>query len=375
MRVWDGISNGRIHFSAQDFQQPMDTPMAWILENLNLHRAAVKSLDQMSDKVELIDRTKVVNINESREVVNSFNADDQSACPDWPVVQLDSGRMLQTRLLVGADGANSPVRKYSQIDATGWPYPQHGIVAIMELAEDTRPVTAWQKFLPTGTVAILPMPGNYAALVWSMEKEYVPLLKALSDDDFTCVLNAALQLPFEDLHYFLSTLKAGSVTADHLTSDLTNRLTTNAANVTSPDYKPPVVNAIEKQSRASFPFKLQHADRYIDQRIALIGDAAHTIHPLAGQGLNLGLADVESLVAVLTEAARLGQDFGDYNCLLGYSSARYFPNLAMLGAVDKLQKLFSTGNEPVAFVRSFGFNMVNSMPGFKAWLTKIAMGQ
>ncbi|KAJ1651064.1 putative ubiquinone biosynthesis monooxygenase, partial [Dispira simplex] len=367
MRVWDGVSNGRIHFSAQDFPQPPGTPMAWILENLNLHRAAVKSLDQMTDKVELIDCTKVVHINECREVMNSANADDEPWCPDWPVLQLDSGRMLQTRLLVGADGANSPVRKYSQIDATGWPYSQHGIVAIMKLAEETRPVTAWQRFLPTGTVAILPMPDNYAALVWSMEIEYVPLLKALSDEEFTCVLNAALQLPFEDLRYFLSNLKAGNVATDRLISDLTGRLTTNVTNPTSPEYKPPVVNTIDKQSRASFPFKLQHADRYIDKRIALIGDAAHTIHPLAGQGLNLGLADVQSLLSVLTEAARLGQDFGDYNFLLGYSSERYFPNLAMLGAVDKLQKLFSTDNESVAFVRSFGFNVVNSMPGFKSF--------
>ncbi|KAJ1915516.1 putative ubiquinone biosynthesis monooxygenase [Tieghemiomyces parasiticus] len=387
MHVWDGVSNGQVNFNSRDLTSPETlaaagrrdghegAPMAWIMENLNLHRAALRALDRpvAAKTVEVVDQTRVETITAGSAA--SLPHDTDPAVPsEWPRVHLSSGRTLAARLLVGADGANSPVRSYSKIGSAGWPYEQHGIVATLKLEGSTANTAAWQRFLPTGPVAILPMPNNYAALVWSMDKAHVPGLKALNEADFATALNVALRLPFEDLQYLLDRLGNDRL---NLTAEYGQSLAAVAdtqSNSPLASSLPPWVARVEPHSRASFPYKLQHADRYIGQRVALIGDAAHTVHPLAGQGLNLGMLDVASLLRVLETAVLNGQDIGDYNCLLGYSSERYFPNLAMVGAVDKLQRLFSTSFGPLAAVRSLGLNAVNHFPLLKNEFVKVAMG-
>ncbi|RKP39065.1 hypothetical protein BJ085DRAFT_6752, partial [Dimargaris cristalligena] len=373
MKVWDGVSDGRVHFSARDLPElsragnrlNQQQPMAWILENLNLHRAALRAVDEVRDRVEIMDQTKVDHISLAQPRSTASPNTTPTTSPgqggagselDWPVLRLSSGRTLQTRLLIGADGANSPVRRFSNIGSAGWNYTQHGIVAMLKLADsDCVNTTAWQRFLPTGPIALLPMPHNHVALVWSMEKDFVPHLKKLPEAEFVQALNVALRLPFEDLDYLLR----------HIQSPTPSFSMVTEFGAYHHHHQPPWVAQVEPDSRASFPFKLQHADRYIGQRIALVGDAAHTIHPLAGQGLNLGLLDVASITRALESAALNGQDLGDYNSLLGYSSDRYFANLVMIGAVDKLQKLFSTSCGPLAAVRSLGLNAVNHIPVLK----------
>ncbi|KAJ1982770.1 putative ubiquinone biosynthesis monooxygenase [Dimargaris xerosporica] len=372
MAVWDAVGQGQVHFGTQELGLTQDQPMAWIMENLNLHRAALQALTDTCPGVTLFDPTKVESI-QKPELDPAQPEPDPMA--DWPRVTLSTGQTLMTRLLVGADGARSPVRQFAKIDAAGWRYPQHGIVSILKATTPTvaQSNCAWQRFLPTGPVALLPLPGQHMALVWSMDSRFVAYLKQLPDEAFTVVLNAAIHLPIEHLEFVLQQLQAtkGPLTPA-LLDDLTHRTGSLGAS-SSRGLSPPLIASVEPQSRASFPFQLQHADRYIDQRLVLIGDAAHTIHPLAGQGLNLGLADVASLVPALEQAVATGQDLGNYNALLGYASARYAANLAMLGSVDKLQKLFSTDWGPIATVRSLGLNVVNHLPRLKRELVKIAM--
>ncbi|KAJ1980373.1 putative ubiquinone biosynthesis monooxygenase [Dimargaris verticillata] len=372
MAVWDAVGQGQVHFGTQDLGLSQEQPMAWIMENLNLHRAALRTLADACPGVTLFDPTKVESI--QRPALDLAQT-EPGPMMDWPRVKLSTGQTLMTRLLIGADGARSPVRQFAKIDAAGWSYPQHGIVGILKATAQTAPQSdwVWQRFLPTGPVALLPLPGEHMALVWSMDSRFAAYLKQLPDEAFTIALNAAIHLPVEHLEFVLQQLQATNGQLDPvLLDDLMHRAKLIGASG-SGGISPPLIAGVEPQSRASFPFRLQHADRYVDQRLVLIGDAAHTIHPLAGQGLNLGLADVASLVPTLEQAVATGQDLGDYNGLLGYASARYAPNLAMLGSVDKLQKLFSTGWGPVATVRSLGLNIVNHIPRLKRELVKTAM--
>ncbi|KAK4132332.1 ubiquinone biosynthesis hydrox [Trichocladium antarcticum] len=361
MQVWDGVTGARIEFDWAPGAAPAaGTTIAYMNENLNLTSGLLRRLGELGG-VSTFDNAKVERITYGEET-------DEMDLREWPVVHLSGGKQLSARLLVGADGANSPVRAFAGIEARGWDYNRHGVVATVQLegegwgGADTK--IAYQRFLPTGPVAMLPLPGNHSTLVWSTTPRNASLLKSLSARDFVAMVNAAFRLSPTDLAY-MQTQESGQ--ADEYAWRLAH---------TPFDHRavPQTVAAVQEGTTASFPLKLRHADTYIGERVALVGDAAHTVHPLAGQGLNQGQADVQSLAKTIEYAVGHGQDIGVTMSLAPYVAERYAANHVLLGVCDKLHKLYSVGSGPLVPLRSVGLNAVNALGPLKSFFMNQAAG-
>ncbi|KAI1194212.1 hypothetical protein F5X97DRAFT_311718 [Nemania serpens] len=361
MQVWDGVSDARIEFDwAPGSASNGGKTIAYMIENLNLTSGLLKRIDELGG-ITILDGARVENIALGEETAElDFR--------EWPIVHLDGGKQLAARLLVGADGANSPVRAFAGIDSKGWDYGRHGVVATLELegsgwAGDDMKI-AYQRFLPTGPVAMLPLPGNYSTMVWSTTPSNAALLKSLPAKDFIALVNAAFRLNPVDLE-FMHTMSSGH--EDELAWRLQH--THFDAQAT-----PQTVVGVQEGTIASFPLRMRHADTYIGERVALVGDAAHTVHPLAGQGLNQGQGDVESLAKTIDYAVAHGQDIGTRMSLEPYNAERYGANHVMLGVVDKLHKLYSVQSGPLVPLRSWGLSAVNAMGSLKGFLMQQAAG-
>ncbi|KAI1843325.1 hypothetical protein JX266_010499 [Neoarthrinium moseri] len=360
MQVWDGVTDARIEFDWENGARSGNT-IAYMTENLNLTSGLLSRLDQLQGTT-IFESARVENITFGEET-------EELDLSQWPVVHLSGGKQLAARLLVGADGANSPVRAFAGIESRGWDYQRHGVVATLELegdgwgGENTK--VAYQRFLPTGPVAMLPMPGKYSTLVWSTTPSNAALLKSLPAKDFIALVNAAFRLNTVDLE-FMHTMSSGQ--EDELLWRLQHTAFNNQA-------VPQTVVGVQEGSVASFPLKLRHADTYIGERVALVGDAAHTVHPLAGQGLNQGQGDVESLAKAIEFSVTHGQDLGTRMSLEAYNSERYAANHVLLGVVDKLHKLYSVESGPLVPLRSFGLNAVNAMRPLKNFFMDQAAGK
>ncbi|KAI1105484.1 ubiquinone biosynthesis hydrox [Jackrogersella minutella] len=359
MQVWDGVTDARIEFEWAPAATGGKT-IAYMNENLNLTSGLLRRLDELGN-VEVFDGAKVEGITFGEET-------EDLDLREWPVVQLAGGKKLAARLLVGADGANSPVRAFAGIESKGWDYERHGIVATLELegqgwGGDATKI-AYQRFLPTGPVAMLPLPGNLSTLVWSTTPSNAALLKRLSPKDFVALVNAAFRLSPVDLA-FMHTQASGQ--EDELLWRLQHTRFDHQA-------VPQTVVGVQDGTVASFPLKLRHADTYIGERVVLVGDAAHSIHPLAGQGLNQGQGDVESLSRTIEYAVAHGQDIGARMSLEPYNSERYGPNHVLLGVCDKLHKVYSVGSGPLVPLRSLGLNVINALGPVKNFFMGQAAG-
>ncbi|RYP47056.1 hypothetical protein DL768_006851 [Monosporascus sp. mg162] len=359
MQVWDGVSDARIEFDWAPGSREGKT-IAYMIENLNLTSGLIRRLDELGNTT-IFGSARVENIAFGEET-------EELDLREWPIVHLAGGKQLAARLLVGADGANSPVRTFAEIPSRGWDYERHGVVATLELEgegwDGNNVKVAYQRFLPTGPVAMLPLPGNLSTLVWSTTPSNAALLKSLSARDFIALVNAAFRLSPVDLE-FMHTTQSGQQ------DELTWRLQHTPVNSHA---VPQTVVGVQEGTVASFPLKLRHADTYIGERVALVGDAAHTIHPLAGQGLNQGQGDVESLARTIEYAASHGQDIGTRMSLEPYNSERYAANHLLLGVCDKLHKLYSVGGGPLVPLRSLGLNAVNAMRPVKQFFMNQAAG-
>ncbi|KAB8670370.1 hypothetical protein FH972_026283 [Carpinus fangiana] len=375
MNVWDGITGQHITFdwaTAHGFPSLEPNPItasaissaesktiAYMTENSNLVSALLArsaALDaSTSHPLTLYSSTKVDNVELGTQSEDPEGVDLRS----WPLVTLSNGATLAARLLVGADGPNSFVRTFAGIQSRGWDYERMGVVATLELesptAAEPESATAYQRFLPSGPAALLPLPGNYATLVWSTHPSYAARLRELNEEDAIAMVNAAFRLSSVDLEY-LHTISSGQ--ADEVAWRLQHTQFNN-------DLVPPQVMGIKKGSVAAFPLRMRHADTYTGERVALVGDAAHTMHPLAGQGLNSGLLDAAALARTISDAVNSGADIGDTLSLEGYNTARYAANHALLGAVDKLHKVYSWQSGPVVWGRSLGLGVVERWGGLK----------
>lgn len=391
MEVWDGVSGSKISFDPVDqtpglldslaelvpgsrfsasrrkYETADPTVVATMCENGNLTAALLQQLKE-AEGLEMLDKTRAESIQYGPEPEN----DEAPDLSQWPVLTLPDNRQLAARLLVGADGANSPVRQFADIPSHGWDYGQHGVVATVTLDkafDSTALRTAYQRFLPTGPIALLPLPDNKASIVWSTTPARASQLKALSPKDFTAMVNAAFRLLTIDIDFMLT---------HHASLSPASELAWRESSTNSPDLGLPAtfprVTEVQEGSVASFPLRMRHADTYTSHRVALIGDAAHTVHPLAGQGLNLGLADAESLAKSIAHGMETGSDIGTCWTLDGYNSDRWAKNNAMLGVVDKLQKLYSAGSGPVVWGRSLGLDLVNKLGPLKGALMGAAAG-
>lgn len=360
MQVWDGVTDARVEFNWAA-GAPSGRTIAYMTENLNLTSGLLRRMDELGGAA-VFDGAKVENI--------TLGEDGEDLdLSQWPVVHLEGGQQLVARLLVGADGANSPVRAFAQIESRGWDYERHGVVATLELngegwgGPDNK--IAYQRFLPTGPVAMLPMPGRYATLVWSTTPQNAAVLKSLPRHEFMALVNAAFRLRTVDLA-FMHTMASGQE------DELVWRMQHTPVDARA---VPQAVVGVQEGSVASFPLKMRHADTYIGERVALVGDAAHTIHPLAGQGLNQGQGDVASLAKVIEYSVTHGQDLGTRLSLEAYNAERYAANHVLLGVVDKLHKLYAVESGPLVPLRSLGLGAVNAMRPLKDFLMQQAAGK
>jgi 2-octaprenylphenol hydroxylase len=244
-------------------------------------------------------------------------------------IELEDGSTLRARLLVGADGKHSKVRDYAGIHTRVSDYGQQALVAVVA-TERAHEETAWQRFLPTGPLAFLPLADGRSSIVWSASNDRAERLLELDESAFCAELGKAFG------H------RLGRITSCG--------------------------------ERILFPLQRQYAEHYVAPRIALVGDASHVIHPLAGQGVNLGLKDVRELAGTLLEAGRQQRDIGSLSVLRRYERARKGDNMAMMMAMDGFKHLFGSRITPVCWVRNFGLNLVDAAQPVKNRIMRAAMG-
>ncbi|KAI9932856.1 hypothetical protein ASPWEDRAFT_47269 [Aspergillus wentii DTO 134E9] len=388
MKVWDGETGSRISFDSSAETSPFEDlrTVATMTENANLVRALLSRIEASGDEN--------VSIFSNATVSSIENGADQPDGPDlsgWPVLTVSptgpaassaQPSRIAARLLVGADGINSPVRSFADIKTDGWDYNRHGVVATVSLSEPdqvTFPIgtrTAYQRFLPSlgGPIALLPLPNNNATLVWSTTVENAAYLKTLSPKAFIAMVNAAFRLSMTDLKYMMRMERPAASISD-VEDPHESELTWRLQHTPQPSQIPPLATGIQEGSVASFPLRFRHASTYISPRVALVGDAAHVIHPLAGQGLNLGMGDVASLSNTIEYAVSHGMDVGDILTLERYTAERWAVNAKIGGACDVLHKLYNVpGNGPVAWARSLGLDVIDRLPFVKGFLMKNAEG-
>ncbi|KAJ1662181.1 putative ubiquinone biosynthesis monooxygenase [Coemansia sp. RSA 1646] len=362
--VTDALGRGVVDLAASDTPEPEQhgASVAYMVETKNFVSGLLQSINSSEGHVDIFERDKVVSIdNGSADMVTNKD----NTISRFPVVNLSSKQKLRTRILVGADGVNSCVRKYAGIGTYGNEYSQFGLVATLCLEELNR--TAYQRFLPTGPIAMLPFPGGFANLVWSLDIDLIQLLKAVPESLFACLVNAAFRLPPHEMQHLYDLVRDGASESE-IAAETKWRLEVyerNNSGHPDPSLFPPKIAAISPKSRTSFPLRMRMVDNLTAERIALIGDAGHVMHPLAGQGLNMGLEDVQCLVDVLKQAVLAGEDIGACSVLSRYNKHRYVRNLAMQGIVDKIWHIFGTSSYPLVAARSLIMNGLDVLPTAK----------
>jgi 2-octaprenyl-6-methoxyphenol hydroxylase len=310
IRVSDGASPLFLHY---DHRLVGDQPFGHMVENRTLRRTLVERMASLA-KVRLLAPARVRRLDRGTDAATA---------------ELVDGTRIVARLAVAADGRASPTREEAGIRVTTWDYNQVGIVCTVAHQRPHRNV-AHEHFLPAGPFAILPLTGNRSSIVWTERAELAPAILALDDAGFT----AELRLRFGD---FLGDLE-----------------------VVGP--------------RWSYPLSLQFAETAVAHRLALVGDAYHGMHPLAGQGFNMGLRDVAALAEAVTDAARQGDDVGSAAVLARYERWRRFDNHLMLAMTDALNRLFSNDIAAVRLARDLGLAVVERLPPLKRLLMRHAMG-
>lgn len=363
-------SDARIHFDAGSvFDDNGDLAViAAMSEVVNIQSSLLGKIEALNEELPdeetatIIDHAKVVDIKT-----------EASSGLDWPVVTLDSGDSFQTRLLIGADGQNSPVRKFAQIESRGWAYDRFGVVGTIKLQFEDYRAIAWQRFLTTGPLAILPMPDDNATFVWSSTPELAEILMKADDEIFPHLLNAAMTLEETDLNYIYKVLQINP--ADTLVIDDIEWRMSKILEEDLEDKFPMPVAEILPGSRARFPLKYLQADTYSAPRVALVGDAAHTVHPLAGQGLNMGQTDVAALVDALEQGLDRGLDIGSTLVLENYNATAWPNNHMLMGICDKLHKIFSTDFGPLVMLRGIGLKSLNLVDAVKDLMIRAISGR
>lgn len=317
MRVWDARPDNRddpmsdgLHFDCASVGA--DT-LGYIVEN-ELATWSLHGALRARDKVSLIIPAELVGIESRQEGID---------------VHLDKSRVLRTHLLVGCDGAGSVTRELAGIGAQHSEYGQRGLVCVVETTRPHRG-TAWQRFMPGGPLALLPLADGSCSIVWSRPEDEAQALERLSDAEFSRALTEASNRALGELRV--------------------------------------------SGARASFPLHRLHAKAYCQPGVALAGDAAHVVHPLAGQGANLGLMDAAALTQTLSDAVAAGEGPGDLRVLRRYERWRKGENLAMLAALDGISRLFSAGTTVMGRVRQGGLAAVNATPALKDRLARHALG-
>ncbi|MBI3570359.1 MAG: UbiH/UbiF/VisC/COQ6 family ubiquinone biosynthesis hydroxylase [Gammaproteobacteria bacterium] len=311
MKVWDATGNGSIHFDAAEMGEPC---LAYIIENSLMQSALIERLHHFTNVHYLC----------------PVEIDALELSPDAAMPTLKDGRRLNTRLLVGADGAQSRVRELAGIERHRHPLNQSSIVTTVA-TEKPHVDTARQRFLPTGPLAFLPLPEPHTcSIVWSADTPRADVLMALDDVAFLAELQQALGDDFGRIQSI--------------------------------------------GPRAVFPLTLSHAKSYVAERLALIGDAAHTVHPLAGQGVNLGYLDAATLAEVLLDAVAEKKDIGTTRVLRRFERWRKGDNMATVSITGGFRYLFSNDLPGVRELRNIGLSLTDAATPIKNLIMRRASG-
>ncbi len=310
MRVWDAKADGELHFDCADTEF---NELGHIVEN----RVTVAAL---WDKLETL--ASVTCISDAK--VSEMQKSDKGR-----ILFLEDGRQFEADLIVAADGRDSSLRSMVGIDVTGWPYHQDGLVATIT-TENSHQSTAWQRFLDEGPLAFLPLRNGQCSIVWTLKAETAKAYLQLSDADFLEKLEQA-------------------------SAGILGRM-------------------LETGPRAAFPLRFQYANRYTDDCFALMGDAAHAMHPLAGQGANAGLLDAAALAELVIKTKQAGRPLSSKKFLRQYERWRKGDNLLMMSSMDVINKTFAATALPFVSLRSTGMNLINKTPFIKGLFNDHAMG-
>jgi 2-octaprenyl-6-methoxyphenol hydroxylase len=313
IQVADGLDPGGLAFEPGED----DEPLGWMHENRHL-RAALRARAEAGKNLWLLWKSRVGDVGRGDGGV---------------VVSLEDGRKLCAPVLVGAEGRNSPSREAAGLKMARWRYDHMAIVSVLR-HERSHDNVAYEIFYPTGPFALLPMTddevGHRSAIVWSVQKDDAPGLLSLGEGDFAAEARAAMG-------DFLGTISLGA-------------------------------------PRSTYPLGFHHASQITAQRLALVGDSAHAIHPIAGQGLNLGFRDSAALAQVLVEGARLGLDLGDKQLLDRYQRWRSLDALMVAMATDSLTRIYGIPGRTASAVRRFGMRMIDRISPIKDRLMAEARG-
>ncbi|TDH73881.1 uncharacterized protein CCR75_002958 [Bremia lactucae] len=361
MQVWDAMGDGFIRFDANKINKDI---LGHVIEHRVLVRALHDRMNQLaadpqdSAPLKLYCPAKVKHF--QRPTIVSGISD----------IGLEDGQRLKADVVVAADGGNSIIRSLSALGTWGWDYDQQAVVTTVKT--DGKNETAWQRFFPTGPVALLPMRDGYSSVVWSCTAEMAKELTALSSEAFITRLNEAYAAPpmspvppeFPGLPVLSSLMNGVHQAAATIMS---------AASLTDPFVAPPKAVAAVGP-RVAFPLKLKHATKYIKPGIALVGDSAHTIHPLAGQGLNLGLGDVNALSNLLVGGVKSGENLSSEYFLQQYEDERMKANITMQLAMDGFKRMFGPTPDAVSVARNVGMGTLNAVEPLKNQIMKYAMG-
>lgn len=306
MDVWDAEGDGNVRFEAAELGEP---DLGHIIENSVIQITLAETLGNLSNVT----------------IYQPTTLEQFDVTADGVQVSLENGKQLTADLIVGADGANSQVRELAGINVTIDDYGQRGLVATVKTQEHHQ-YTAWQRFQQTGPLAFLPLADGSSSIVWTLPSDRADYYLSLSKTDFKVALAEAF---------------------DHKLGKIT-----------------------KVSDRAAFPLRGSQAKPYVLERVALIGDAAHTIHPLAGQGVNLGIKDAIELAEQLKDV----NDCGSLKALRRYERARRGDNVLTMKAMEGFRLLFGHTATPVKTVRNFGMKLFNQTPMIKNEVIKKAMG-
>lgn len=327
MQVWDARGTGEINFDAQAMGVGY---LGHIVENRVITAALMSAVREQ--RVEILDGCAVSSIMLPK-------AGERQQADGGAQVTLNNGSRMTADLVVAADGAHSPCRQMLGMPVRAWDYQQDAIVCTVAVSQPHQ-YTAWQTFTGTGPLAYLPLMTepkssdhvgpHYCSIVWSQTRERAEQLLALPEAEFCQQLASALEFRLGDV--------------------------------------------VAVSRRQSFSLQQQHAIDYVHEGFALIADAAHTIHPLAGQGINLGIGDVQELAQTIAMATADGAPLGELARLQRYQRARKTDNLAMMAVVEGFKRLYEPVPLPVMWLRNWGMQQVNSLPWLKNKILKYAMG-
>lgn len=389
MQAWDGRGGGHVTYDARELGA---TRLGVVVENDVILEALEEEMTRCG-----VERVVGARVEETRF---PGEGDAGASARARVTVEGESGGEFEysARLVVAADGAKSAVRKAAGIKISGWGYGQRAVVGTVRTEQSHE--TAWQRFLPTGPIALLPIgDGTFSNVVWTTTpSEAKRLVEDATDEEFAREVHDALQgfgkyaSPYQEnfnqftaLRFFEDAVNQAYKPIARAAKSAVSRaagvpLVDGADEEVEMDfaarfrYPPDVMPAGESSKRASFPLSTHHALSLTKPRLALIGDAAHVVHPLGGQGLNLGLRDAELLASAIADARAVGQDIGSASALAPYARASVAANVPMMAALDSLQKLFAAESYPITLARSLGLVAVNAAGPIRRKIAWYAMG-